>query len=157
MRRERTLLIRGFIASAGLAAATYLVGFGSLASLSALVVSVLVTRVAVYLYFERFLAFRTFEKFRSEKVLHECIACGTCCHLKVNLGKDDVERIIKYSRENELNEPVIDKSGSRYWLKRESGECHFLKYSDGTPRCGIYSIRPLACRLYPLVPTGERD
>jgi len=110
----------------------------------------------VYLYYERLMAFRRFDDFRSERLLHECIACGACCHLKVNVGKDDVERILKHLREKGLNKVVIEKRGSRYWLKRESGECCFLAYSEDRPRCQIYPIRPVACRLYPLIPTGER-
>jgi len=156
MRRDNTLLIVGFVASAGLAAGTYLIGLGWIASLSVLLVSVLLVRVITYLYFERSLAFRTFEDFKSEKIMHECIACGACCHLKVNLGKDDTERIINYSREKGLDEIVIEKRGSKYWLKRDSGDCCFLTYSRDTPRCRIYPIRPVACRLYPLISTGGR-
>jgi len=156
MRRDRTLLTAGILASAVLAAGVYYFGFGLITSFGLLVACVVLTRVLVYLYFERFLAFRTFEDFRSEKVLHECIACGSCCHLKVNLGKDDVGRILGYSREKGLDEVVIEKHGSRHWLKRNSGECCFLTYSEDRPRCRIYPMRPVACRLYPLIPTGER-
>lgn len=79
------------------------------------------------------------------------------CHLRVNLGKDDVERILSYGKEKGLHDTVIERSGSRYWLARRSGAaCVFLTYSGGTPRCSIYSIRPIACRLYPLIPTGNR-
>lgn len=156
MRQDRTLLIVGFVASASLATAAYLSGFGVIGSLAVLVAGVLLTRVIIYLYFERFLAFRTFDDFRTEKVLHECIACGSCCHLKVNLGRDDVERILRYSREKGLDEIVIDKRGSKYWLKRNSGGCCFLTYSEDEPRCRIYPMRPVACRLYPLIPAGDR-
>jgi Fe-S-cluster containining protein len=156
MRRDRILLIIGLVASGAVTAGTYLIGFGLIASVGALLVSAISVRVLVYLYFERLMAYRTFDDFRSERILHECIACGACCHLKVNLGKDDVQRILKYSREKGLNEIVIEKRGSRYWLKRKSGECCFLAYSEDEPRCQIYPIRPTACRLYPLIPTGER-
>jgi len=156
MRRDRILLIVGLVASGALAAGTYLIGFGLMASVGVLLVSAVSVRALVYLYFERLMAFRTFEDFRSERILHECIACGACCHLKVNLGKDDVERILRHSREKGLKEVVIEKRGSRHWLKRDSGECCFLAYSNDKPRCQIYPIRPTACRLYPLIPTGER-
>jgi len=156
MRRDRILLIIGLVASGALAAGTFLIGFGPMVSVGALLVSAILVRALVYLYFERLMAFRTFDDFRSERILHECTACGACCHLKVNLGKDDMERILRHSREKDLNEVVIEKRGSRYWLKRDSGECCFLGYSEGKPRCQIYPIRPTACRLYPLIPTGER-
>jgi len=156
MRRDRILLVVGLVASGALAAGTFLIGFGLMASVGALLVSAISVRVLVYLYFERLMAFRTFDDFRSERILHECIACGACCHLKVNLGKDDIERILRYSREKGLNVVVMEKHGSRYWLKRDSGECCFLAYSENKPRCQIYPIRPIACRLYPLIPIGER-
>ena len=107
------------------------------------------------LYFERFLAFRTFKDFRSERILHQYIACGAGCHLKVNIGKEDTERIINYSREKGLDEVVIEKRGTKYWLKRNSGQSCFVTYSGDTPRCQIYPIRPVTCRLYPLISMGD--
>lgn len=157
MRLDRTLLRTGYVASAVLGAITYVFGFGWAASLSVLLGSILLTRIGIYLYFERFLAFRTFEDFRSEKIRHECIACGASCHLRVNLASDDVERILNYAKEKGMQETVVEKSGSKHWLARKSGgACVFLTLEGNTPRCSIYSIRPVACRLYPLIPTGNR-
>jgi Fe-S-cluster containining protein len=157
MRLDRIILRSGYIASVGLSAAAYLLGFGWGVSLGVFFGSILLTRFSVYLYFERFLAFRTFENFVSERIRHECIACGASCHLRVNLGKDDLERILNYAKERGLEKTVVEKRGSKYWLAREhGGACVFLTYSGTTPRCSIYSIRPTACRLYPLIPTDSR-
>ncbi len=156
MRRDRALLASGFIAGVVLAAAAYIMGLGMAVSLIVLLGSTAVGRLIEYVYFERLLAFRTFEDFRAERIMHECIACGACCHLKVNLGKDDVQRIISHSREKGLNQVVIERTRSGAWLKRESGKCCFLRYSNDMPRCGIHAIRPVACRLYPLIPSGSR-
>ena len=157
MRRDRLLLRGGYAASAGLTAVVYIIGLGWIASIGAFVGSVLAARVGIYLYYERFLAFRAFEDFTSGKIRHECIACGASCHLRVNLGKDDVERILRYAKEKGVHETVIEKSGHNYWLKRgPDGACVFLKYVGNVPRCSIYPIRPVACRLYPLIPTGNR-
>ena len=157
MRWDRILLRCGYVTSAGLAVVVYLFGFSVMPSLGVLLASVFLTRVGVYLYFERFLAFKTFEDFTSGKVRHECIACGASCHLRVNLGKDDVERVLKYAKEVGMQDTVIEKSGNKYWLKRKSdGSCVFLTYSGNLPRCSIYSIRPIACRLFPLIPAGMR-
>jgi len=155
MRRDKKLLVAGSIAGVGLAAGTYVTGSGWIVSLSVVAISLLLTRAVTFLYFERFLAYRTFEDFRSEKIFHECIACGSCCRLRVNLAKDDVERIIEYSKQRGLREIVMEKSRGRYWLKRDSGACCFLARSEDMPRCEIYSIRPMACRLYPLIPAGD--
>ena len=157
MRWDRILLRCGYVTSAGLAVVVYFFGFSVMPSLGVLLASVLLTRVGVYLYFERFLAFKTFEDFTSGKVRHECIACGASCHLRVNLGKDDVERVLKYAKEVGIQDTVIEKSGNKYWLKRKSDDsCVFLTYSGNLPRCSIYSIRPIACRLFPLIPAGMR-
>jgi Fe-S-cluster containining protein len=157
MRRDRILLRSGYIASLAVAVAAYLIGLGVVASATILLSLIFLTRVSIYLSFERFLAFKAFYDFRAEKIRHECIACGASCHLKVNLGKDDVERILNYAKEKSLSETVIEKSGSRFWLKRQrDGACIFLTYEGQKPRCSIYSIRPTACRLYPLIPAGNR-
>jgi Fe-S-cluster containining protein len=132
-------------------------GFGWVASLGALLGSALLARSLVYAYYERTLAFRAYKDFTSGKIKHECIACGASCHLRVSLGKNDLERVLKYAKETRMQESVVEKSGDKFWLRRKSGgACVFLTYSGNTPRCQIYSIRPTACRLYPLVPTGNR-
>lgn len=157
MRRDRILLRGGYVASAGLAAGTYLIGLGLTATLGVLVASILLTRSSIYLYYERYLAFRTFEDFTSGRIRHECIACGASCHLRVSLGADDAKRILQYAKENGIEETIIESRGNHYWLKRRSdGACVFLKYDGKLPRCSIYRIRPIACRLYPLIPSGTR-
>jgi len=145
------------VASVGLAAVTYLIGFGLTRTLVVLVASILLTRSAIYLYFERYLAFKSFEDFTSGKLRHECIACGASCHLRVNLDTEDVKRILQYAKENRIEETIVETHGNHYWLKRRSnGTCVFLKYNGNQPRCSIYNIRPIACRLYPLIPSGTR-
>lgn len=156
MRRDAILLRGGYATAAALAAGTYLVGLGLTATVGVLVASVLLTRSAIYLYYERYLAFKSFEEFTSGKIKHECVACGASCHLKVNLGKDDVERLLKYAKEKGIQDTIIETHGNNYWLKRKSSACFFLTYVDNVPRCSIYSIRPTACRLYPLIPSGNR-
>ena len=89
MRFDRIVLRSGYIASAVISIVMYLLGFGLPASLGGLVGFLVLTRLGVYLYFERFLAFKTFADFTSGKILHQCIACGASCHLRVNLAKDD--------------------------------------------------------------------
>jgi Fe-S-cluster containining protein len=157
MRRDRFVLRVGYAASVGLAAAAFLIGLGWVTSVGVLLGFAFAARAGIYLYYERFLAFKYSDDFVSGKVRHECIACGASCHLKVNLGKDDVERILKHAKETGMTESVIEKSGDNYWLKRRpTGACIFLTYEGNLPRCSIYSIRPTACRLYPLIPSGNR-
>lgn len=156
MRFDRVVLRSGYIASVAISIVIYLLGFGLPASLGGLVGFLVLTRLGVYLYFERYLAFKTFADFTSGKILHQCVACGASCHLRVSLAKDDAERIVDYATKSKIKETVIEKRGNRFWLKRRAdGACVFLTYSGNLPRCAIYSIRPVACRLYPLIPVGN--
>jgi Fe-S-cluster containining protein len=147
----------GYVASAIIAGVAYVLRFGLAASAALLAASVIITRVCVYLYFERHLAFRSFEDFKAGKIRHECVACGASCHLRVNLGADDMDRILQYAKQKGMTETIIEGRGSHNWLKRRrDGACVFLRYEGNVPRCSIYDIRPVACRLYPLIPSGMR-
>jgi Fe-S-cluster containining protein len=147
----------GYAASAIIAGVAYVFGLGLVTSAILLIASVIITRVCIYLYFERYLAFRSFEDFKSGKIRHECVACGASCHLRVNLGRDDVDRVLQYAKENGITETIIERRGNHNWLKRRAdGACVFLKYDGELPRCSIYETRPTACRLYPLIPLGTR-
>jgi Fe-S-cluster containining protein len=156
MRRDSLILRIGYAGSAVLATIAFLIGLGWAISLVTFAVALIVVRVSVYAYFERYLAFGTFNNFVSGTIRYGCIACGASCHLRVNLRNDDAERILKYAKEKGIQEAVIEKSGNKLWLKRRpDSSCIFLTYSGKVPRCSIYSIRPMACRLYPLVPSGS--
>jgi Fe-S-cluster containining protein len=68
-----------------------------------------------------------------------------------------MERIVEYAKQRGVTETIIDRRGSHNWLRRRSdGACVFLRYEGNLPRCSIYEIRPVACRLYPLIPSGSR-
>ena len=157
MRLDGVLLRSGYVASAIIAGLAYVLGLGLAASATLLVIAVILTRLCIYLYFERHLAFRGFDDFKAGMLRHECVACGASCHLRVNLGKDDMDRILQYAKQRGMTETIIDHRGNRSWLKRrKDGACVFLKYEGNLPRCSIYDIRPVACRLYPLIPSGAR-
>jgi len=147
----------GYAASVLIAGITYVLGLGLIGSATLLAASVIVTRACIHMYFERYLAFRSLEDFKAGKIRHECVACGASCHLRVNLGKDDTERILQYAKQKGITETIIERRGNHTWLKRKAdGACVFLTYVGKLPRCSIYDIRPIACRLYPLIPSGTR-
>ena len=157
MRLDAGLLRCGYVASVITAGIAYVLGLGLVGSVTLLAVSVIVTRASIHLYFERYLAFRSFEDFKAGKIRHECVACGASCHLRVNLGKDDMDRILQYAKQKGITETIIERRGNHTWLKRQAdGACVFLTYEGKLPRCSIYDIRPVACRLYPLIPSGTR-
>ena len=135
----------------------YVLRLGLVSSALLFVAAIVITRVSIYLYFERLLAFRSFEDFKAGRLRHECVACGASCHLRVNLGTDDTDRILQYAKQKGITETIIEHRGSHSWLKRRGdGACVFLRYEGNLPRCSIYDIRPVACRLYPLIPSGMR-
>jgi len=74
MRRDKVLLLIGILAGIGVAAGAYVIRLGWVASVGVVIVAVLLARVVVYVHFERFLAFRTFEESRSERPYMECQA-----------------------------------------------------------------------------------
>jgi len=157
LRLDRVLLRCGYAASIVIAGTAYFLHLGILSAAGLLIATIVITRMSIYLYFERYLAFRSFDDFKSGKIRHECIACGASCHLRVNLGKDDVDRVLQYAKENGISETIVERHGSHSWLKRRSDSaCVFLKFEGTLPRCSIYDIRPIACRLYPLIPSGMR-
>ena len=157
LRRDRLLLRVGYVSSVVLAAVAYLIGRSLFMVAAVVIVGVVLTRCGIYFYYERYLAYKGFQDFTSGKINHECIACGASCHLKVNLDKSDVERILAYAKQKGIKDTIMENHGRTYWLKRRpSGACIFLTSVNNVPRCSIYSIRPIACRLYPLIPSGQR-
>jgi len=157
LRLDAGLLRCGYVASVIIAGIAYVLGLGLVGSVTLLAVSVIVTRACIHFYFERYLAFRSFEDFKAGKIRHECVACGASCHLRVNLGGDDMDRILQYAKQKGITETIIERRGNHIWLKRQAGgACVFLTYEGKLPRCSIYDIRPVACRLYPLIPSGTR-
>lgn len=75
--------------------------------------------------------------------------CNFCCHINVDVSEVEAELIVHYCEEKHIQ---IDKD---YLLRRRltpwrevplsnEAACTFLK--DG--ECGIYPVRPLACRTY---------
>lgn len=156
MRRDRLLLRLGYTSTVVLAALVYVAGLGLPITIFVLIIGFITARSGIYLFYERYLAYRTFGDFTLGRIKHACIACGASCHLKVNLDKSDVERILAYAEQRGMKETIMEKHGHSYWLKRNaSGACVFLNHVDNLPRCSIYSIRPTACRLYPLIPAGR--
>ena len=154
MRNERKFLIIGLIISVIVGVYSFQ-KYGITQSILGFLISVILARVLIYLYFERHLPKKKFEDFVEGKIFHECTRCGDCCHLKINLSKQDYNRILKYAQKKRINKEIIQKRGDNYWLVSEDG-CIFLNTkTDGSTYCSIYEIRPVSCRLYPLTPTGK--
>ena len=120
LRRDAILLRAGYATAVALGAGTYLIGLGLTATVGVVVAAVLLTRSAIYLHYERYLAFRSFEDFASGKIRHECIACGASCHLKVNLGKDDVERLLRYAKEKGIQDTIIETHGKQLLVEEKT-------------------------------------
>ncbi len=81
-----------------------------------------------------------------------CIDCGGyCCTLGgVVATQNEVDAIIKLGYPNHFIQLSKDVYGIE-WGK--DGSCVYLK--DGT--CSIYSVRPLGCRVFPVVQTRNHE
>ncbi|MEM3703943.1 MAG: YkgJ family cysteine cluster protein [Candidatus Bathyarchaeia archaeon] len=76
-----------------------------------------------------------------------CSGCGKCCYeTEMELSSEDIKRLVDagYSPEDFI---IIRDGVSR--LRNVDGWCYF--YSPAEKKCRVYSIRPLGCRLYPVV------
>jgi Fe-S-cluster containining protein len=85
------------------------------------------------------------------EVEFKCIACGVCCiGTEMELLAEDIGRIT--ARGYKMEDFVAEKDGV-YRLKNVDGHCVF--YDPKTRMCKIYDIRPVGCRMYPLVYDGR--
>lgn len=83
----------------------------------------------------------------------KCERCGECCktYTVVLYGEDikDIEKLgypKEFFTEKDYN---TEESTAQYVLKRENGQCIFLKLKNNEPFCEIYENRPKICRIYP--------
>ena len=85
------------------------------------------------------------------EVKFKCIKCGVCCvGTEMELLAEDIRRLIEAGYR--LEDFAVEKDGV-YRLKNVDGRCVF--YDAESRRCKIYSIRPVGCRLYPLIYDGS--
>ncbi|MEM4576226.1 MAG: YkgJ family cysteine cluster protein [Candidatus Nezhaarchaeales archaeon] len=77
-----------------------------------------------------------------------CIACGDCCkEFRVPLKAYEAARLARL-----FGYTCIEFNIERYVLrKRLDGRCIFQVYSNGKWVCGIQSIKPLACKIWPFL------
>ncbi|MEM3874292.1 MAG: YkgJ family cysteine cluster protein [Candidatus Bathyarchaeia archaeon] len=76
-----------------------------------------------------------------------CSGCGECCReTEMELSGEDIKRLVDagYSPEDFI---IICDGVPR--LRNVDGWCYF--YSKAIKGCRVYRIRPLGCRLYPVV------
>ena len=75
--------------------------------------------------------------------------CSKCCRdTEMPLFPEDIERLKKAGYKLE-EFAVFDRNAKIRRLKNVNGHCYFLDPKTG--RCKIYDIRPIGCRLYPVV------
>ncbi len=78
-----------------------------------------------------------------------CVKC--CLNTEMVLTESDVERLTKkgYAREY-----YAEYRNGYLRLKNVNGRCVFLR-ENGT--CRIYKVRPIGCRLYPVIYDLDED
>ncbi len=83
-------------------------------------------------------------------VRFDCLTCGACCRSnEVILEREDVNRFKKSGRDDLLKRPLVRKgaNGKITLALLRNKDCRHMG-SDN--RCGIYEIRPNACRHFPV-------
>ncbi|MEM3580743.1 MAG: YkgJ family cysteine cluster protein [Candidatus Bathyarchaeia archaeon] len=76
-----------------------------------------------------------------------CLRCGKCCReTEMELSSDDIKRLMDAGYHPEDFVVVRDDTPC---LRNVDGWCYF--YSPAEKRCRVYRIRPLGCRLYPVI------
>jgi len=91
--------------------------------------------------------------------LFECKRCGFCCQGEstVSLSSQEQENIARYlglSLQEFLTRYTIKKD-KRVEMKTINGHCIF--YDEEKSLCKIHSVKPSACRQWPLHPSILRD
>ncbi|MCX8176435.1 MAG: YkgJ family cysteine cluster protein [Candidatus Bathyarchaeota archaeon] len=76
----------------------------------------------------------------------KCVNCGECCRkYNVNLAVDEWLRIVRIYGED----VVVSNLGKLVLRRRVDGSCVFLYSAGGRWICGLQSIKPRACMLWP--------
>lgn len=71
----------------------------------------------------------------------KCSRCGECCGYILPLDQDDLDRVFKYVRENNIH------SQKQVLVMKQKLQCPY--YTGNKEKgCSIYEARPKVCRLY---------
>ncbi len=78
----------------------------------------------------------------------DCRTCAACCRAnRVELEKTDLDRFARAGRPELARPPYARRDGKKVVLRLlKSRDCRHLQADK---RCGIYAIRPEACRYFP--------
>lgn len=98
--------------------------------------------------------------YRGEKIRFTCVRCGRCCSTGPNVALTvyDICRIAQYLGVNwrELRGKYIIAYIADMTpvpaLRGLPDKCAFLEIENGLPKCKIYPVRPMRCKLYPFLP-----
>src|SRR6056297_743878 len=89
----------------------------------------------------------------SKGLYFACLGCGRCCRGEPGAIWVTKKEIINISNSPDVEEQAFQKKfltqrwGELSLKEKQNGECIF--YNTNIGGCGIYSVRPLQCRLYP--------
>lgn len=92
-----------------------------------------------------------------EGLYFSCIGCGRCCRGEpgaVWLSPGEIEAIAAHlglEKGSFLRDFVVERRGRKSLKERPNWDC--VMYDSENARCGIYSVRPLQCRLFPFWPS----
>jgi len=98
-----------------------------------------------------------YEPWWQEGLFFSCIGCGRCCRGEpgsVWLSPGELEAVAEHlGMESEAFRKgfVVERRGRMSLRERPNWDC--VMYQGESARCGIYSVRPLQCRLFPFWPS----
>ncbi|MEM2385689.1 MAG: YkgJ family cysteine cluster protein [Candidatus Bathyarchaeia archaeon] len=76
-----------------------------------------------------------------------CSRCGKCCeNTEMELSEDDIRRLVEAGHKPEDFMVVY---GGTPRLRNLNGWCYF--YDLRKRQCKVYRLRPLGCRIYPVI------
>ncbi len=104
---------------------------------------------------------------RGDRIRYMCVRCGRCCATGPNVALTiyDICRIARYLgmdwrelRGRYIIAIIADMIPVPV-LRGINDNCVFMEIEDGLPKCRIYPVRPMRCRLYPFLPVspGKTD
>jgi hypothetical protein len=84
----------------------------------------------------------------TRRVNLDCLACGACCKDNlVTLNKKDIQRFQDGGRPDLARRPIAQwREGKLALTLLDNDHCRYLGADN---RCGIYALRPDACRDFP--------
>jgi Fe-S-cluster containining protein len=84
------------------------------------------------------------KRYPLRQVPSSCDGCGACCHMAINITREDAQR---------LGPELTEEEGGGFFMQRipicqDADVYRCIALDPATHRCTIYDRRPETCRLF---------